>query len=65
MSVAGQVLAGQDRAVANARAAATTMARQRVERERVELFLEGLEEPRRLVQPAAAVARHARRVAPR
>jgi hypothetical protein len=35
-------LVGQDKSVANARAAATAMSRRRVEHDEVELYLEGL-----------------------
>jgi hypothetical protein len=40
-------LIGQDRAVANARRAATEISRRRVERHDVELYLESLTAPRR------------------
>ncbi len=43
-----RTLVSQDRAVANARTAATVMSRQRVEREAVELYFDRLDE---LVHP--------------
>ena len=52
-----RVLVSQDRALANARAAATALSRLRVEREEVELFLadlEGRERTTALSEPARA-----------
>ena len=52
---------GQARALANARHAATGMSRQRVDREDVRLFLEGLDEPEsdRAVDPRSRPPRRA------
>ena len=60
-----RILRGQDRARANARAAATAMSRNRVEREGVALFLEELESGRASERRVADGLRHAHRGAPR
>lgn len=60
-----RALMSQDRAVDNARAAATELSGHRVVRDDVELFLEALEERRSSARPGVAIPDHAREVVPR
>jgi hypothetical protein len=60
-----RAVVAQERALANARGAATELSRQRVEREEVALFLEQQDAARRGTPSTVPAARRARGSAPR